>query len=212
MKMELKVMANRIKSINLCEMTEPIATSISANGGNFSKFVRECLIRYHAETGGAMNCTRGLRDLTDVEIRLGKPDDRLCRPFGNGRGGRCIVCWPTGSPTDADWTEYTQGPDKYETRRRTHNNLPDDPAGTAEYLTDPEHEHFPGWYAKGEKHEVLIYAASEHFNDHVWIQERTLEQNPPLFDLTDLEIKGNAKPTIKSRRRRRSLIRWILRY
>ena len=41
-------MSNRIKSVNLCEETEPIAEAIMANRGNFSKFVRECLIRYHA--------------------------------------------------------------------------------------------------------------------------------------------------------------------
>ena len=204
-------MANRIKSINLCDTTEPIANSISANGGNFSKFVRECLNRYHAQTGGAMSCTRGLRDLTELQVKIGTPKDRLCRPYGQGRGGRCIVCWPVGAPVKEDWAEYVKGPARYETRKRTHSNLPDNPAGSGSFLIDPEHELFPGWYSKGEKYEVLIEPESPHFNDHAWIQERTLEQNPPLFDLTDLEVKGNAKPAQKSKPRRRGLIRWLIR-
>lgn len=69
---------------------------------------------------------------------------------------------------------------------------------------------FPGWYEKGEKYERCEYQESEHFNDHVWIQEKTLAANPPLFDLKDLPIKGNAKPTnTRRRRRRRRLIRWL---
>ena len=203
-------MSNRIKSINLDEMTEPIAASISANGGNFSKFVRECLIRYHAETGGAMMCKRGLITLTDFEERTGITQDRLCRPFSNGRRGRCVVCWPTGAPSADDWRAYTTGPSKYETRRRTHSNLPDAPAGTAAFLSDPDHEMFPGWYAEGEKYEHQLSKESKHFNDHEWIQERAIAQNPPLFDMKNLEIKGNAKPTNTRRRRRsRRLIRWL---
>ena len=192
---------SRIKSVALDDTTEPIAAHIISNGGNFSKFVRECLIRYHAETGGAMNCRRGLEDNPIF------PADRLCRPFMKTR---CIKCWPVGAPPEKAWAEYTHGPTRTETRIRDHNNLPDDPAGSASFLTDTSHPLFPGWYAEGEKYEYVIFQQHENFNDHEWILAEAERFNPPLFDLSDLDVKGNAKP-VKKRRRRRSLIRWLLR-
>ena len=193
-------MTSRIKSISLDEDTEKIASMISSNGGNFSAFVRECLIRYHAQTGGAMNCRR------DQQKGEHFPADRLCRPF---LPNRCIVCWPVGEPERESWAEYTKGPDRYETRIREHSNLPDNPAGTAAFLSDPDHEMFPGWYSEGEKYQARIFTQSEYFNNHAWIQAEAERINPPLFDLKDLEIKGNAKPAKTTRRRRRSLIRWL---
>jgi len=187
-------MSNRIKSINLDEVTEPIAMSIMSNGGNLSKFVRECLIRYHAETEGSLQCTRSLRG-----------NDRLCRPF---KKNRCIVCWPSGPPSSEDWSEYVAGPSKFEKRRHKHTNMPDNPTGTASFLVDPEHPLFPGWYTEGEVYEVCTFQESEKFNDHSWIQERATSENPPLFDLSDMDTKGNAKPKTPRRRRRR-LIRWL---
>jgi len=195
-------MSSKIKSISLDDTTDKIAAHIQSNGGNFSAFVRECLIRYHAQTGGAMMCRRG------TELSKHHPPDRLCRPY---LPNRCIKCWPVGEPTREAWADYTHGPERTETRKRTHSNLPDNPAGTAKFLTDPDDPMFPGWYAAGEKYEVVTYAEHEHFNDHVWIQAEAERINPPLFDLTELNIKGNAKPAKTTRpRHRRSLIRWLL--
>ena len=193
-------MSSRIKSISLDEQTEKIASMISSNGGNFSAFVRECLIRYHAQTGGAMNCRR---HRTKADNR---PVDRLCRPF---MPNRCIVCWPVGEPERDAWAEYTKGPDRYETRIHKYSNLPGDHPGTSSIYTDPEHPDFAGWYSAGEKYEARIFTQSEYFNDHVWIQAEAERINPPLFNLNEMEIKGNAKPAKTSRRRRRSLIRWL---
>lgn len=193
-------MTSRIKSISLDETTEKIASMISSNGGNFSAFVRECLIRYHAQTGGAMNCRR--------DIQEGKhfPADRLCRPF---LSNRCIKCWPVGEPEREAWTEYTRGPSRWETRIHNDSNLPGDHPGTSARYSDPEHADFAGWYSVGEKYKVQVFRESEHFNNHAWIQAEAERINPPLFDLEGLEFKGNAKPAKMSRRRRRSLIRWL---
>ena len=165
-------MSNRIKSVNLCDETEPIADHIMANGGNFSRFVRECLIRYYAETNGMLSCP------WDEE-------GPRCNPH---QTNRCIKCWPAGKPLNVDWASYRRGPTVY--------------TGVRQYTQE-------GLWEKGDIYTRQI-PGSEHINDHVWICEQALEVNPPLFDMKDLKIKGNAKPkrrpssnaTVDSRRKK----------
>ena len=195
------MMSNRIKSINLDEETEPIANSIMSNGGNLSKFVRECLIRYHATTHGSLQCKRGLS--------FGD-NDRLCRPFIQNR---CIVCWPAGPPGRDDWRQYTNGPTRKEKRVHKYTNTPGNHPGTSAIYSDPTHPDFMGWFQEGEVYDITVFTESPFFNDHAWIQDRARAENPPLFDLKNLDTKGNAKSKPKTRRRRhriRSLLRWLI--
>lgn len=171
-------MSNRIKSVNLCDETEPIADHIMANGGNFSRFVRECLIRYYAETKAGAFCPRKFD---------GEEEPPLCNPH---QDRRCVTCWPAGKPTVDDWRNYRYNGPKTTTHQRSYTQ--------------------EGEWEVGDKY-TREFPGSEHFNDHVWIYERALEVNPPLFDMKDLKIKGNAKSSNRPRRRRRSLIRRLLR-
>ena len=83
-------MSSIIRSISLDEQTAVIAKSIP----NFSKFVRECLLRYHA-----------------VEHDAGCPVERiggglvygLCVPGGTRV---CLKHWPKGRPTMDDWKKF----------------------------------------------------------------------------------------------------------
>jgi len=190
-------MSSRIKSISLCEITEPIAQAISSNGGNFSKFVRECLIRYHAATEGSLQCKRGI-EFTD--------NDRLCRPFIQNR---CIVCWPAGEPTREDWRKYTKGPTRREKAIHKFTNTPGNHPGTSAIYSDSTHPDFVGWYQEGDIYDVTVFTESPFFNDHSWIQDQARAANPPLFDLKNLPVQGNAKPAKSRRRRRSTLARWL---
>lgn len=167
-------MSNRIKSVNLCDETEPIAEHIMANGGNFSRFVRECLIRYYAETSGALSCPRKFD---------GGEEPPLCNPH---QARRCPSCWPAGKPSTDDWRDYRFNGPKTTIHYRSY---------TAE-----------GEWEKGDKY-IREFPGSEHFNDHVWIYEQALAANPPLFDMKDLKIKGNAKS--RPIKKKRSLLKRI---
>ena len=81
-----------IKSISL----DPQTAELAANIPNFSRFVRECLIRHHlAEDGQWVQCKR----LDD--------DSRLCIPTMKPR---CMKCWPAGPPDHEAWMNYVRRP------------------------------------------------------------------------------------------------------
>jgi len=170
-------MSNRIKSVNLCDETEPIADHIMANGGNFSRFVRECLIRYYAETQGGAFCPRKYD---------GGEEPPLCNPHHERR---CVTCWPAGKPLTVDWASYRRAPRLHQGTRQS----------TVEV-------HGVEQWKAGDTYTRTI-PGSEHFNDHVWIYEQALAANPPLFDMKDLKIKGNAKSA--PRKKKRSLLKRI---
>ena len=83
-------MSSIIRSISLDEQTAVIAKSVP----NFSRFVRECLLRYHA-----------------VEHEPGCPVERiegelvhdLCVP---GATRVCLKHWPKGLPSMDDWKKF----------------------------------------------------------------------------------------------------------
>jgi len=83
-------MSSIIRSISLDEQTAVIAKSVP----NFSRFVRECLLRYHAVEHAA-GCP--------VELVGGKLRHGLCTP---SRGRFCLKHWPKGLPDMDDWTKY----------------------------------------------------------------------------------------------------------
>jgi hypothetical protein len=86
-------MSSIIRSVSLDEQTSVIAKSVP----NFSRFVRECLLRYHA-----------------VEHQADCPVERI---NGEGKGlvyglctpssGRiCLKHWPQGMPPMDDWRKF----------------------------------------------------------------------------------------------------------
>lgn len=80
-----------IKSISL----DPQTAELASNLPNFSRFVRECLIRYHIEDGGEWAlCKR-------------KEGERMCYPR---KKPRCMKCWPAGPPAPEHWSEYVRQP------------------------------------------------------------------------------------------------------
>jgi len=87
-------MSSIIKSISLDPQTAELASRIP----NFSRFVRECLIRHHFTKEG-------------VNLRCMREDDdsRLCNPYSTVKG-RCMSCWPAGPPPHEAWTTYLRKP------------------------------------------------------------------------------------------------------
>tara|TARA_Y100000310_G_C20688747_1_gene820802 strand:- start:1096 stop:1566 length:471 start_codon:yes stop_codon:yes gene_type:complete len=85
-------MASIIKSISLDPQTAQLASQVP----NFSRFVRECLIRHHLACGGAWaKCERE------------NDEDKLCLPM---KTPRCLKCWPAGPPPREAWTTYVRAP------------------------------------------------------------------------------------------------------
>jgi len=102
-------MPSIIKSISLTPITADLADNIP----NFSRFVRECLIRHHLKDGGEWGlCKRE------------NPESKLCLPMVKPR---CLKCWPAGKPPAEDWSNYVRQP-------RTH-----DPYGKklSPYMAEP---------------------------------------------------------------------------
>jgi hypothetical protein len=82
-------MPSIIRSVSLNPKTAAVASKL----GNFSAFVRECLMRYEAARGGG--------DHTNPEdSRLGG----LCNAMHHL--GPCVKCYPLGGPDGQDWRAY----------------------------------------------------------------------------------------------------------
>jgi len=83
-----------IKSISLDPQTAELASRIP----NFSRFVRECLIRHHYTKEG-------------INIQCMREDDesQLCNPYSTVKG-RCVSCWPAGPPPNPAWSSYCRKP------------------------------------------------------------------------------------------------------
>ncbi len=84
-------MSSRITTIALDDHTHAIKQRM---GGNFSKFVRECLLRYDAIVYD-VECP--------VERIEGQLYGKLCTPSS---GRVCLKHWPHGRPQMADWKIY----------------------------------------------------------------------------------------------------------
>jgi len=85
-------MSSIIKSISL----DPQTAHLAAQVPNFSRFVRECLIRHHLDSGGKYGqCKR-----EDDEAKLCLP---MVKP-------RCMKCWPAGPPPHEAWVAYVREP------------------------------------------------------------------------------------------------------
>ena len=97
-------MARQVKSVSL----DPRTSAIAARMGNFSAFVRECLIRYEIAN---LELDDGCRRDVDGDW----PANRLCPPFQKRYPGRCPRCWPAGRPTPEDWARYINA-ELYETQ------------------------------------------------------------------------------------------------
>ena len=106
-------MSSIIKSISLDPQTAHLASKLP----NFSRVVRECLIRHHLTEGGEW----GLCKREDE-------DSKRCLPMVKPR---CVKCWPAGPPDSASWTAYVRAP-------RTH-----DPYGKelSRYMQEPNPEY-----------------------------------------------------------------------
>jgi len=87
-------MSSIIKSISLDPQTAELAKRIP----NFSRFVRECLIRHHFTKEG-------------VNLQCMREDDesQLCNPYSTVKG-RCLSCWPAGPPPHEAWRAYRRKP------------------------------------------------------------------------------------------------------
>ena len=87
-------MARIIKSVSL----DPRTAMIASRMGNFSAFVRECLIQYDDHYSENTNHSQ------DEEFRTGG----LC----NGRlSPHCRVCYPHGPPGREAWLAYRADPE-----------------------------------------------------------------------------------------------------
>lgn len=80
-----------IRSVNLDGQSDKIRQDIIAEGGNFSKFVREALVMWNSATGN-IPC---LFEDGEREIKCFPRTDRLCGQ-----------CWPDGAPLRQDWLKY----------------------------------------------------------------------------------------------------------
>lgn len=120
-----------IKSISL----DPKTAELASNLPNFSRFVRECLIRYHLEDGGEWAlCKR-------------KEGERLCY---HGRNPRCMKCWPAGPPPAVDWATYVRAPDTHDPYGK--------PLGKYAQTVNP-HYHDHGWIqARAEEHNPPLFS------------------------------------------------------
>lgn len=85
-------MSSIIRSISLDEQTAVIAKSIP----NFSRFVRECLLRYHAVDH---------EGICPTETIEGQLTHDLCVP---APGRLCLKHWPHGNPTLSDWKIFRE--------------------------------------------------------------------------------------------------------
>ena len=81
----------KVTTVSLDEKTAAIAKSMP----NFSHFVRECLLRHHANTMNRDECQY---------IRQERFANR-CVPIVKGRPV-CFVCWPNGRPSQDLVTSY----------------------------------------------------------------------------------------------------------
>ena len=81
-----------VKSVSLDPQTAELATRIP----NFSRFVRECLIRHFIDGGGEW-------------VQCKREDDgaKLCLPM---KQPRCMKCWPCGPPPQEAWIAYCRAP------------------------------------------------------------------------------------------------------
>lgn len=86
-------MSSRITTIALDDETHAIKKRM---GGNFSKFVRECLLRYNAQVFDAV---------CPVERIEGDLVGGLCTPATHRV---CLVHWPYGRPSKEDWLTYRE--------------------------------------------------------------------------------------------------------
>lgn len=97
-------MASIIKSISLDPQTAQLASQVP----NFSRFVRECLIRHHLDSGGEWGqCKR-----VDEEAKLCIP---TVKP-------RCMKCWPGGPPSPEAWSDYVRKPSNMQSKYASNPN------------------------------------------------------------------------------------------
>ncbi len=81
-----------IKSVSLDANTAELASRIP----NFSRFVRECLIRHFIDGGGEW-----------VQCKREDENAKLCIPMHKPR---CMKCWPCGEPPREAWLAYVRAP------------------------------------------------------------------------------------------------------
>ncbi len=81
----------KVTTVSLDEKTAAIAKSMP----NFSHFVRECLLRHHANTMNRDECQYSRQE------RFAN----RCVPIVKGRPV-CFVCWPNGRPSQDLVTSY----------------------------------------------------------------------------------------------------------
>lgn len=89
-------MTSIIKSISLDPKTAELAQQVP----NFSRFVRECLIRHHLSEGGEW-----------VQCKREGEDGKLCLPMVKPR---CLKCWPAGPPPHEAWVAYVRKPQTHD--------------------------------------------------------------------------------------------------
>lgn len=89
-------MSSIIKSISLDPQTAQLAKNIP----NFSRFVRECLIRHFLSEGGEWG-----------QCKREDDDAKLCLPMVKPR---CMKCWPAGPPPQEAWIAYVRKPQTHD--------------------------------------------------------------------------------------------------
>lgn len=92
----MDLVAQIIKSISL----DPQTAELSSRIPNFSKFVRECLIRHHLSEGNEW-----------IQCKREGDDGKLCLPMVEPR---CMKCWPSGPPPQDAWLNYCRKPQTHD--------------------------------------------------------------------------------------------------
>ena len=85
-------MTSIIKSISLDPQTAELARQVP----NFSRFVRECLLRHPRSSGGEW-----------IQCKREDEEAKLCLPMVKPR---CLKCWPAGRPPQEAWIAYVRKP------------------------------------------------------------------------------------------------------
>lgn len=167
-------MSSRITTISLDDRTVQIKNKM---GGNFSKFVRECCLRWDA-----LHNSQVCEIAEKIDLGLlaeGVLYGGLCTPSPTRW---CMSCWPDGKPAMDHWRKYKEMlkcVERYPSQRQV-----------GEVYEDKLTYYFP---------EMKNWDQPQD-----WIQAQAKVANGELFSVANIDLEGNAKPHDRSTSKKKS--------